>query len=109
MKTTYHFLYLMVGVLLLLSIISCEKEPNCNADFNIELALYEAEDDWIDAEVDYFFDPSDENCKDLKAAIENYLDEADKIKDCARKTGKADELNDLIEEAESDLADLPCQ
>lgn len=91
-----------------LSIISCQKEPNCNADFSIDLALNQAEDDWIDAEVDYFFNATNENCKALKAAIENYLEEADKIKDCARKTGKDDELNELIKEAKDDFAGLPC-
>ena len=101
-------LVLLAGVSVILFLPSCNKEPNCNADFNIDLALYQAEDDWIDADFDYFLDPSDKNCKALKSAIENYLDEADKIKDCAKKTGKEDELQELIDDAKDDLGTLPC-
>lgn len=108
MSKRYLFSITFIGSFLLLTIFSCDKEPNCNADFNIDVALYDAEDAWIEADFVYFLSPTDANCKALKVAIDNYLDEASKIENCAKKTGKLDELNELTKEARDERDALPC-
>ncbi len=97
-----------MAFLLIFGIVSCNKEPNCNADFNLDIALDSADNQYLNAQVEYILDPSVLNCQMFKSAIQNYLDEAEKLRDCARKTGKEDELQDLIDDANGDLSGLSC-
>ena len=107
MKKMYYWVYALI-ILSYLIFTSCEKKPNCPSDFDYYEALDDEENHLIDAYVEYIFDSSEEKCLIYRSALLDYIDEAEKIRECAKEAGQEDELQDEIDDARSDLDNLSC-
>lgn len=83
-----------------------------DVDCSDEDALFATIEDELnavfDATLSYSLSATDENCQTLVNAISAYLDEARNLQSCADQIGEGEQFRSDIDQAEADLAQLPC-
>jgi hypothetical protein len=109
----WTYLFGMLFVFMTFSLVSCNKDNgdsgfNCTETFQFSQYIQDETDALIDANAAYLQNPTTENCENYRQALNAYIDEAERVEDCARQRGQAQGFEQAIAEARQDIEDLEC-
>jgi hypothetical protein len=86
---------------------SCGKDVDCTEQ-GVSEAIADELAAVLSATFLYYDNPSEDNCKKLKSATEDYIDVVKDLEDCAKEMGELEDFQESLKEAQDSLDDLPC-
>lgn len=101
------FLFILFAITSM-GIVACGDDIDCSDEAALEAEIADEIEALTDAIFIYSGDPSTDNCNDLVDALEDYINAAKGLEDCAREAGELEEFQQAIEEAEDELAMIEC-
>lgn len=97
------------------AISSCgsDDDPNngnvdCDNSFSITVEIEDELNAFLNAAQAYGISQTQENCNAYKAAGNDYVDALRALEDCARIVGELQEYNQLLDQLETDINNIPC-
>ncbi len=92
-----------------LSISSCGGGGvDCNDERAVADAFTEGFSQVLTASLSFDGDPSEDNCKVLVDALDEWINSLEDFEECAEEFGQGQDFRQSLNEARSDLSDLPC-
>ena len=108
MKYYLNLLALLFCVILLTPSCGSDDGVDCEDTVELNRIVEDGLDRVLDVTFDYSNDPSNENCNRLKSVYSDWIDEMERLQDCADQAGQGAEYREAINEARSALNDIPC-
>ncbi|MBT8232221.1 MAG: hypothetical protein HKO66_11270 [Saprospiraceae bacterium] len=102
-KFQLFFAFLLVSFVF----VSCGDDVDCTESV-LEMESEPLYESAFDASDDYIADPSDENCKSYKDALEELLDFIKDRKQCAEESGEIEDYNEAVSALEGEIDALSC-
>ena len=103
-----HYLFLVFTGLFVC--ISCsDDEPASNCEDVDLLVDFETEQDAIaEAQINHLLVSSDENCRILKDALNDYLMQLEQFENCERSASEEEQYQEALNNIQEDLDNLTC-
>lgn len=99
---------ILVTLLLVSLLYACGDDVDCADTLQIQNEVNEATD-LVNAEVLAFnADQSDDNCRNVVEALEEFIETLEDFQECADQSGQGQQFRDDIATASNSIGQLPC-